>query len=183
VQKALKLSVIYLLRRNYRKLEIFAELEKSLEKNDGTASNRPQFVTLSTTGGQQVIISGNEGIDPGHQIITSSHLVQGATVQEVQVMEGGQEVTYAYTSDNNTVTVIGDPSVSGHEIQLYPNSSQAQQIFQVSGNSVSTDRSQKASTPFAPTIPDDENVDESYKYYDNVRGKINNAVLTELVEK
>ena len=33
------------------------------------------------------------------------------------------------------------------------------------------------------TIPDDENVDESYKYYDNVRGKINNAVLTELVEK
>ena len=53
----------------------------ALEKNDGTASNRPQFVTLSTTGGQQVIISGNEGIDPGHQIITSSHLVQGATVQ------------------------------------------------------------------------------------------------------
>ena len=50
-------------------------------QNDGTASNRPQFVTLSTTGGQQVIISGNEGIDPGHQIITSSHLVQGATVQ------------------------------------------------------------------------------------------------------
>ena len=65
-------------------------------------------------------------------------------------MEGGQEVTYAYTSDNNTVTVIGDPSVSGHEIQLDPNSSQAQQIFQVAGNSVPTDRSQKASTPFAP---------------------------------
>ena len=65
-------------------------------------------------------------------------------------MEGGQEVTYAYTSDNNTVTVIGDPSVSGHEIQLDPNSSsQAQQIFQVS-NSASTDRSQKSSTPFAP---------------------------------
>ena len=67
-------------------------------------------------------------------------------------MEGGQEVTYAYTSDNNTVTVIGDPSVSGHEIQLDPNSSsQAQQIFQVSNsNSGSTDRSQKSSTPFAP---------------------------------
>ena len=65
-------------------------------------------------------------------------------------MEGGQEVTYAYTSDNNTVTVIGDTSVSGHEIQLDPNSSQAQQIFQVAGNSISTDRSQKASTPFAP---------------------------------
>ena len=66
-------------------------------------------------------------------------------------MEGGQEVTYAYTSDNNTVTVIGDPSVSGHEIQLEPNSSsQAQQIFQVSNNSIATDRSQKASTPFTP---------------------------------
>ena len=67
-------------------------------------------------------------------------------------MEGGQEVTYAYTSDNNTVTVIGDPSVSGHEIQLEPNSSsQTQQIFQVSNtNAASTDRSQKASTPFAP---------------------------------
>ena len=70
-------------------------------------------------------------------------------------MEGGQEVTYAYTSDNNTVTVIGDPSsVSGHhEIQLDPNSSsQAQQIFQVSDNAGSaiTDRSQKASTPFTP---------------------------------
>ena len=76
-------------------------------------------------------------------------------LQEVQVMEGGQEVTYAYTSDNNTVTVIGDPSsVSGHhEIQLDPNSSsQAQQIFQVSNNagSATTDRSQKASTPFTP---------------------------------
>ena len=50
-------------------------------KNDNQPSNQPQFVTLSTTGGQQVIISGNEGIDAGHQIITSSHLVQGATVQ------------------------------------------------------------------------------------------------------
>ena len=50
-------------------------------KNDNQASNQPQFVTLSTTGGQQVIISGNEGMDAGHQIITSSHLVQGATVQ------------------------------------------------------------------------------------------------------
>ena len=51
-------------------------------KNDNqSSSNQPQFVTLSTTGGQQVIISGNEGIDAGHQIITSSHLVQGATVQ------------------------------------------------------------------------------------------------------
>ena len=74
-----------------------------------------------------------------------------SNIQEVQVMEGGQEVTYAYTSDNNTVTVIGDPSVSGHEIQLEPNSSsQAQQIFQVSNNSIATDRSQKASTPFTP---------------------------------
>ena len=44
-------------------------------------TQRPQFVTLSNTGGQQVIISGNEGIDTGHQIITSSQLVQGATVQ------------------------------------------------------------------------------------------------------
>ena len=44
---------------------------------------QPQFVTLSTSGGghQQVIISGNEGIETGHQIITSSYLVQGATVQ------------------------------------------------------------------------------------------------------
>ena len=50
-------------------------------KNDSQSSNQPQFVTLSTTGGQQVIISGNEGMDAGHQIITSSHLVQGATVQ------------------------------------------------------------------------------------------------------
>ena len=50
-------------------------------KNDNQPSNQPQFVTLSTTGGQQVIISGNEGMDAGHQIITSSHLVQGATVQ------------------------------------------------------------------------------------------------------
>ena len=51
------------------------------EKNDGTASNRPQFVTLSTTGGQQVIISGNEGIDPGHQIITSSHFASWLTIR------------------------------------------------------------------------------------------------------
>ena len=51
------------------------------QKSDNQTSNQPQFVTLSTTGGQQVIISGNEGIDAGHQIITSSHLVQGATVQ------------------------------------------------------------------------------------------------------
>ena len=50
-------------------------------KNETQTSGQPQFVTLSTAEGQQVIISGNEGIDAGHQIITSSHLVQGATVQ------------------------------------------------------------------------------------------------------
>ena len=52
-------------------------------KNENTNAGQPQFVTLSTAGGghQQVIISGNEGIETGHQIITSSHLVQGATVQ------------------------------------------------------------------------------------------------------
>lgn len=59
--------------------------ESSEGKNDNATIHhpQPQFVTLSTSGGghQQVIISGNEGIDTGHQIITSSHLVQGATVQ------------------------------------------------------------------------------------------------------
>ena len=67
-------------------------------------------------------------------------------------MEGGQEVTYAYTtSDNNTVTVIGDPSVPGQEFQLEPSSAaQTQQIFHVSNNSGSTETSQKSSTPFTP---------------------------------
>ena len=55
-------------------------------------------------------------------------------------MEGGQEVTYAYTTaDNDTVTVIRDPSGSGQDFQLGPTStSQAQQIFHVTSNSAST---------------------------------------------
>ena len=71
-------------------------------------------------------------------------------------MEGGQEVTYAYTtSDNNTVTVIGDPSVPGQEFQLEPSSAaQTQQIFHVSNNSGSTETSQKSSTPFTPVRRD-----------------------------
>ena len=65
-------------------------------------------------------------------------------------MEGGQEVTYAYT-DNNTVTIIGDPSVSGQEFQLEPNSSsQNQHIFHVSSNSASTETPQKTSASFTP---------------------------------
>ena len=57
--------------------------DASQGKNENTNTGQPQFVTLSTAGGghQQVIISGNDGIETGHQIITSSHLVQGATVQ------------------------------------------------------------------------------------------------------
>ena len=65
-------------------------------------------------------------------------------------MEGGQEVTYAYTTaDNDTVTVIRDPSGSGQDFQLEPTStSQAQQIFHVTSNSAST--AGQTSSTFTP---------------------------------
>ena len=67
-------------------------------------------------------------------------------------MEGGQEVTYAYTTaDNDTVTVIRDPSGSGQDFQLEPTStshSQAQQIFHVASNSAST--TGQTSSTFTP---------------------------------
>ena len=68
-------------------------------KNDNQSSNQPQFVTLSTTGGQEVIISGNEGIEGGHQILTSGHVVQGATVQVCT----GTEYKDAHAVGVNTV--------------------------------------------------------------------------------
>ena len=80
-------------------------------------------------------------------------------------MEGGQEVTYAYTTaDNETVTVIRDPSGPDQAFQIDQSSSaattagqpQGEQIFQVSSDSAL----QKSPTTFTPVQ------NETFNYFD-----------------
>jgi len=148
--------------------------------SDGTGSASQTVAGTSSEGGQtQYVLTSADGqeviIDA--QALEGGGLVQGATVQ---VVEGGQEVTYALQAEGDdhdavvaalrsrsageTMEIIGS---DGTTYTTNPDGSIQQKIFH-----------QKESTGEQTAT-----IDQSFQYYDNIRGKINSEVLRELVSK
>jgi len=135
---------------------------------EGTSGGQTQYV-LTSADGQEVIIDA--------QALEGGNLVQGATVQ---VVEGGQEVTYALQAagdDDETLVSLGNRSggdtmeiisSDGTTYTTNPDGTIQRKLFDA-----------KESSEPPPSV----NIDQSFQYYDNIRGKINNEVLNDLVAK
>ena len=124
------------------------------EGDTGEEEIQPQYI-LTSADGNEVILGDGQTIDASQ---LGSLVQQGATVQEVQVIEGGQEVTYAYTTANgNEILAIGgeqEALVDAENLEMEEPVTIEEEVTSMGGK-----------------------VDESFKFYDNVRGKIDNNTL------
>jgi len=136
-----------------------------------SSTSQTQYV-LTSSDGQEVIIDA--------QALEGGGLVQGATVQ---VVEGGQEVTYALQAagdDDESVVAaaLGNRvSSAGTEGDTL--------IISSDGTAYTTnpDGTLQRKVIASKDGLKQESIDRSFQYYDNIRGKINSEVLKELVEK
>merc|ERR1711962_1601675 len=139
-----------------------------------SSTSQTQYV-LTSSDGQEVIIDA--------QALEGGGLVQGATVQ---VVEGGQEVTYALQAAGdddesvvaaalgNRVSSAGTGATEGDTL-----------IISSDGTAYTTnpDGTLQRKVIASKDGLKQESIDRSFQYYDNIRGKINSEVLKELVEK
>jgi len=136
-----------------------------------SSASQTQYV-LTSSDGQEVIIDA--------QALEGGGLVQGATVQ---VVEGGQEVTYALQAagdDDESVVaaaLANRVSSAGTEGDTFIISSDG------TAYTTNTDGTLQRKVIASKDGLKQESIDRSFQYYDNIRGKINSEVLKELVEK
>ena len=118
------------------------------EADTGEEEIQPQYI-LASADGNEVILGDGQTIDASQ---LGSLVQQGATVQVLE--EGGQEVAYAYTTaDGNEILAIGGEQEAGDVEMSEP--------VIIEEEMTSTG----------------EKVDGSFRYYDNIRGKIDNKIL------
>lgn len=149
-------------------------------ESDGAGSTTHTVAGTSSEGGQtQYVLTSADGqeviIDA--QALEGGGLVQGATVQ---VVEGGQEVTYALQAE-------GDDQDAVVAALRARNAGETMEIIGSDGTTYTTNPDgtiqQKLFNTKEAVGEPAANIDQSFQYYDNIRGKINSEVLKDLVSK
>jgi len=139
-----------------------------------SSTSQTQYV-LTSSDGQEVIIDA--------QALEGGGLVQGATVQ---VVEGGQEVTYALqAAGDDDESVVA--AALGNRVSSAGAGATEGDTFIISSDgtayTTNTDGTLQRKVIASKEGLKQESIDRSFQYYDNIRGKINSEVLRDLVEK
>jgi len=139
-----------------------------------SSTSQTQYV-LTSSDGQEVIIDA--------QALEGGGLVQGATVQ---VVEGGQEVTYALQAAGDDDESVVAAALANRVSSAGTGATEGD-TFIISSDgtayTTNTDGTLQRKVIASKDGLKQESIDRSFQYYDNIRGKINSEVLKELVEK
>jgi len=139
-----------------------------------SSASQTQYV-LTSSDGQEVIIDA--------QALEGGGLVQGATVQ---VVEGGQEVTYALQAAGDDDESVVAAALANRVSSAGTGATEGD-TFIISSDgtayTTNTDGTLQRKVIASKDGLKQESIDRSFQYYDNIRGKINSEVLKELVEK
>jgi len=139
-----------------------------------SSASQTQYV-LTSSDGQEVIIDA--------QALEGGGLVQGATVQ---VVEGGQEVTYALQAAGDDDESVVAAALANRVSSAGTGATEGD-TFIISSDgtayTTNTDGTLQRKVIASKDSLKQESIDRSFQYYDNIRGKINSEVLKELVEK
>jgi len=139
-----------------------------------SSTSQTQYV-LTSSDGQEVIIDA--------QALEGGGLVQGATVQ---VVEGGQEVTYALqAAGDDDESVVA--AALGNRVSSAGTGATEGDTLIISSDGTAYTTNPDGTLQIKVIASKDglkqESIDRIFQYYDNIRGKINSEVLKELVEK
>jgi len=139
-----------------------------------SSTSQTQYV-LTSSDGQEVIIDA--------QALEGGGLVQGATVQ---VVEGGQEVTYALQAAGDDDESVVAAALANRVSSAGTGATEGDTLIISSDGTAyttNTDGTLQRKVIASKDGLKQESIDRSFQYYDNIRGKINSEVLKELVEK